>query len=66
MAATNVPEYQLVLALRGLISTDYNTTRNNVNNMVHKDWIRDDLSKNSYPRIHFSAVTETGDRKSVV
>lgn len=65
MARVNTPEYQLVLALRGLITTDYNTTRDNVNKMVHKDWIRADLTKNSYPRIHFSPITETGDSVAI-
>ena len=53
------------MALRGLISSDYNTTRNNVNKMIHKDWPREDLTKNSYPRIHFSSVTETGDAVAI-
>jgi len=65
MSQINTPEYQLVLALRGLITSDYNTTRSSVNKMVHKDWPRDDLTKNSYPRIHFSSVTETGNPVSI-
>ena len=65
MSQPNVPEYQLVLALRGLITSDYNTTRNNPKKMVHKDWPRTDLTKNSYPRIHFSSVTETGDAVAI-
>ena len=48
-----------------MITTDYNTTRDNPKKMVHKDWIRADLTKNSYPRIHFSAITETGDPVSI-
>ena len=65
MVVANTPEYQLVLALRTLITKDYNTTRNNVNNMVHKDWPRKDLSKNSYPRISISPITETGNPVSL-
>ena len=65
MAVANTPEYQLVLALRGLISSDYNTTRNNVNTMIWKDLPRADLTKNSYPRISITAITETGDQVSI-
>ena len=65
MTKTNTPAYQLVLALRGLISSDYNTTRNNVNQAVWKDFPRKDLTKNSYPRISIMEVTETGDAVAI-
>lgn len=65
MSATNVPAYQTVLALRGLISSDYNTTRNDVNKLIWKDWPRKDLTKASYPRISVMEVTETGDAVSI-
>ena len=61
MGKTNEPSYQIVLALRGLITSDYNTTRNNVKQIIWKDYPRKDLSKNSYPRISIMDITETGD-----
>jgi len=65
MTATNVPEYQMVLFLRGIISSDYNTTRNNVSKMIWKDLPRKDITKNSYPRISIVEVTETGDAVAI-
>jgi len=65
ISKTNSPAYQLVLALRTLITSDYNTTRNNVKQMVWKDFPRKDLTKNSYPRISISEITETGDAVAI-
>ena len=65
MASVNEPAYQLELALRTLITKDYNTTRNDVKKMVWKDWPRKDITKSSYPRISIMDVTETGDPVSI-
>ena len=65
MSAPNDPAYQVELALRTLITSDYNTTRNSVANMVWKGWPRKDLAKASYPRISIISVTETGDPVSI-
>ena len=65
MSKTNNPSYQLVLALRTLITSDYNTTRNNPKQMVWKDLPRKDITKNSYPRISIMEVTETGSAVAI-
>jgi len=65
MSKTAEPAYQLLLALRGLITSDYNTTRNDVNKMVWKDLPRKDITKNSYPRISIMDITETGSPVSI-
>ena len=66
MAKTSVPSYKLTLALRGLISSDYNTTRASVNDLVWKDYPRKPVdNKDKYPRITIFSVTETGDPVSI-
>ncbi len=65
MAVASVPEYQVQLFLRNIITADYNTTRNDVNKMVWKDWPRKDISKSSYPRISVLGITETGDAVAI-
>ncbi len=66
MAKTNVPAYQLTLALRGLISSDYNTTRASVPDLVWKDYPRKVVdAKSKYPRITILSVSETGEAVSI-
>ena len=66
MAKTSVPAYKFTLALRGLISSDYNTTRDNVDDLVWKDYPRKAVdSKSKYPRITIFSVTETGEPVSI-
>jgi len=66
MARANVPSFQVTSALRTLITTDYNTTRSSVNNMVWKDYPRKAVdAKTKYPRITVMDVTQTGDPVSV-
>ena len=66
MPKTSVPAYQLTLALRNLIVFDYNNTRNNVEDLVWKDYPRKTVDvKSKYPRITIFKVTETGDPVSI-
>ena len=66
MTKTNIPEYQLMLALRGLIGADYNTARDEVIDLVWKDFPRKVVdTKDKYPRITIFLVTETGVPVSV-
>ena len=56
----NPPAYQTALMLRAQIANDYNTTRDNINQMIWPGWPRKDLVKSSYPRISIIKISETG------
>lgn len=66
MARALIPSYQVVLALKTLITSDYNTTRNSVPDMVWKDFPHKVVdAKTKYPRISVIDVSQSGEPVSI-
>jgi len=57
----NEPEEQLIVVLKDNL-TDPNSTNRSGDNWIFEDMPRDDLTKNSYPRISVMMVTETAEQ----